>query len=266
VKVTAEDIAQLLASPPPRAVPPRVAKAVLVGRGIWFLPLFGLVFGGMGLLFTFLFFPWRFQDDWRLAADGVRTTPGVITAVTDAHMEINEVKVMKYRFAYTPDAGRRREGQCFTTGRRWTDRDTVTVRYLPAQPDLACVEGARLSKGGWGGSFVVIFPLVGGGLLYWFVADRRSKRRLLRTGLVAEVDVVSVENTNAKVNEQPVYKITISSPAGPGSQPVMVRRFNPPDVNLALKHFQDKQPVFVLYDPARPKRLIFPEALIDGGA
>jgi hypothetical protein len=265
VKVTAEDIAQLLASAPPRAVPPRVAKAVLGGRGAWVLPLFGLVFGGMGLLFTFLFCPWRFQDDWRLAADGARTAPGVITEVIRTSLSINESRVMEYGFDYTAEDGRHRRGRCFTTGEFWSNGAAVTVRYLSAEPDLACVAGARLSRGG-GGAFVLIFPLIGGGLLYWFLADRRSKRRLLRTGLVAEVDVVAVENTNARVNEQPVYKITVGSPAGTGGQPVMVRRFNPPDVNLALKHFQDKQPVFVLYDPAKPKRLLFPEALIDGGA
>ena len=264
MSITAEDIAQLLASAPPRQVPGPVAKAVLGGRASWFLPLFGLVFGGVGLLFTWLFFPWRFQDDRRLAGDTARATPGMITEVTKAHMEINEVPVMEYGFRYTLEDGRRRVGRCFTTGTRWTNNDRVTVRYLPAEPDLACVEGARLSKGGWGGSFVALFPLVGGAAMVWFIADRRGKRRLLREGLVAEVDVTAVANTNAKVNEQPIYRITLTSPA-PGGAPVTVSRFHPPDVELALKHFQDKQPVFVLYDPRKPKRLIFPEALIERG-
>lgn len=265
MKVTAEDVAQLLASAPPRQVPAHVAKAVMGGGTSWFLPLFGLIFGGMGLLFTVLFFPWRFADDWRLAADTARTTPGVITEVTKTNMSINKVRVREYGFRYTTEDGHLRQGRCYTTGEQWSINAAVKVRYLPAEPELACVEGARLSEGGWGGVFVVIFPIIGGGLIAWFVADRRRKRRLLQAGVVAEADVVSVDTTSAKVNNQDVYKIVLTAPALQGGRPLTVHRVNKPDVNLALKHFTEKQPIFVLFDPRKPKRMVFPEALIDGG-
>ena len=163
MKVTANDVAQLLASAPPRQVPAPVAKAVGGGRASWFLPLFGVVFGGMGLMFSVMFFPWRFRDDWQLAADGARTVQGLITEVTKTGMSINDVHVMEYGFRYTPEDGRPRQGRCFTSGERWTNNAPVAVRYLPANPDLACVEGARLSEGGGVGSFVLVFPLIGGG-------------------------------------------------------------------------------------------------------
>ncbi len=263
MKVTADDIAQLLASPPPRSVPAPVQQAVQGGGcASWFLPAFGLVFGGFGLIFVVVFFPWRFVDDFRLAASD-RTTPGEIRRVTPTNMTVNKTKVMEYAFAYTPADRRPREALCYTTGRRWSERETVTVRYLPDNPDVACVEGARLSQGGWIGVVVLIFPLIGGGLVAWFVLDRLRTRQVLRDGTVAEVDVISVDETTMKVNYQTVYRITFANPVQPGGPPITVRRVKKADVDLALKHARDRQPIFILYDPRKPSRVIFPEALIE---
>jgi hypothetical protein len=262
MQVTANDVVQLLAAAPPRRVPVQVYRAAASGRG-WGVPLFGAVFGAFGLLFTFVFFPWRFWDDWRLAADSAQTTAGVVQDVAKTNMSINKSPVIEYEFSYTPNIGGPRQGRCFSTGRTWAPRAVVVVRYLPSKPELACIEGARLSKGGWGGVFVVLFPLIGGAMVMWFVVDRRRRRWLLCQGQLAEVDVVSVDETTMKVNYQSVYRIVIQSPAFSSGQPVTIKRVNKADVSLALKRARDKQPVFVLYDPRHLKRVIFPEALID---
>jgi len=263
VKVTADDIAQLLAGSPPRKVPAHVVKAAQGGGGGWFLPLFGLAFGSFGMIFAVFFFPWRLADDWRVAAASA-TVQGVITEVRETNMSINDVEVMEYGFRFTPaESGQPREGRCYTSGKRWTKDAEVTVRYLPSTPDLACVEGARLTKGGAFGVFVIIFPLVGYGLVAFHVLSRRQTRRLLQDGLTAEVDIRAIEETNMTVNRQRVYRIIVSSPGQPGGPPVSINRVNRPDLELAERHVADKQPVFVLYDPRKPKRMIFPEALLD---
>lgn len=265
MKVTADDIAQLLASPPPRSVPAHMQRAVQGGGcASWFLPAFGLVFGGFGMIFVVVFFPWRFLDDFQLAASD-RTAPGEIRRVTPTNMTVNKTKVMEYTFAYTPADGQRREARCYTTGQRWTTGAAVTVRYLRDDPDVACIEGARLSQGGWVGLVALIFPLIGGSFVAWFVIDRRRTRRLLREGQVAEVDVISVTETLTTVNNQRVYRIDLANPAQASGPPVTVRRSRRADIDLARKHAGDKQPVFILYDPLKPSRVIFPEALIDAG-
>ncbi|SDR97359.1 DUF3592 domain-containing protein [Opitutus sp. GAS368] len=265
MKVTAEDIAQLLASPPPRQVPAHVAQAAAGGGKGGCLPLFGLVFGGFGMIFVVAFFPWRFLDDFQLAASD-RTAPGEIRRVVQTNMSLNKTHVVQYDFAYTPADGRVRVASCYTTGQRWATGAAVTVRYLRGSPEIACVEGARLSKGGWSGVFVAIFPLIGGGLVAWFFVGRRRTGRLLRSGLVAEVDVVSVEETNMTVNNQRVCRIVLAGPALAGGQPVTVKRVRKADIDLARKHAGEKQPVFILYDPRKVSRVIFPEALIDAEA
>jgi hypothetical protein len=266
MKLTADDVAQVLASSAPRQVPAHFAKAVSGGRSSWFFPLFGLAFGGFGMLFVVIFFPWRFMDDLRLDSDAARITKGAITEVRSTSMTINERRVMEYVFRYNAGDGQNRNGHCFTTGQRWQSNAEVTVRYLPAKPDVACIEGARLNEGSWGVAFVLVFPLVGAGLIGWYVVHRLNMRRLLREGIVTEVDVISVERTNTRVNDEYVYKIAIASPDLQNGQPIKVRRVDRRYIDLAQKRLQDKQPVYILYDPRNPRRVIFPEALIDSVA
>lgn len=262
MKVTADDIAQLLASSPPRKVPDHLAKAAK-GGGAWVGVLFGLFFGCFGMIFVVAFFPWRLGEELRLSLGSTRTVSGVVADAYETNMSVNDEKVYGYVVNYAADAGGKRAATCFTSGQRWTTGASVTVRYLASNSAIACIEGARLNKGGLGGSFVVLFPLIGFGIAGGIFLSRSRAKQLLREGVVAEVDVLAVDATNMRVNYQTVYKITVSSPTFASGQPVVIKRYNQPDVNLATQHALQKQPVFVLYDPRKPKRLIFPEALIE---
>lgn len=261
MQVTADDIAQLLASRPPRKVPAHVVAAARKGRAQWTTGLVGLVFALFGLVFVAVFFPWRALDEMQLATGDTRTVAGVVSGAKDTNMKVNGRLVREYRFTFTPPEGTPRTGVCFAHGAGWEENESVTVRYLAGNSDVACIDGARLDEAGLAAGLVVIFPLLGAGMLAWFVNQRRQIGRLLHEGVIAELDVLSVEATNMQVNKRPVYKITLSSP-GVGRQPVAVRRVNPADLTLVNRHREQKQPVFVLYDPRKPSRLIFPEALL----
>jgi hypothetical protein len=265
MKVTAEDIAQLLGSSP-REVPRQVKRAAMRTCARWRTAVSGMFFFGMGVLFTWAFFPWGFITEWRLSGAGAVTTPGMVRSVVDAKMKINGAKVMEYVFSYTPAGSPSREATCFTSGKKWDTGESVNVRYLTADPGLACIEGGRLSKGNWFGAIVIVFPLVGGALVGWFIMDRSRTRWLLREGQVAEVNIMSVKDTNQRVNGQTVYKIVIAGSALEGGQPITVKRINQAEVDLASDRLEKKQPVFVLYNPQRTKQMLFPEALIDGDA
>jgi hypothetical protein len=263
VKVTADDIAQLLASPPPRPVPAQVVKAARRGRASWGTALAGLFFGAFGMIFVVAFFPWRILDEWRLAGGAARTAEGVVRNAVISNMKVGGRRVMEFQFTFTPANGTAQSGACYATGSPWSAGDRVTVRYLPSDPDLACIEGARLNQAGAAGSFVILFPGVGLGMVAWFVAQRRQISRVLCEGLAAEADIQTVTATNMTVNKQRVYNIVLASPALNGGQPLTIKRLNPPDIQLAGERAEKKQPLFVLYDPRKPARLIFPEALID---
>jgi hypothetical protein len=262
VKVTADDIAQLLASSPPRNVPAHVAKAAKGGGAVLGV-LFGLAFGGFGMIFVVLFFPWRLGEELRLSFGTTLTVPGIVADAYPTSLSVNDEKVYGYLVSYAVDAGGPRTATCFTTGQRWSKGASVTVRYVPSNPAVACLEGARVNRGGFFGSFVVIFPLIGFGIAGGIFLARGRTARLLRDGVAAEVDVLAVDATNVRVNYQTVYKITVSSPNLANGQPVSVKRYNKADVDLATRYALQKQPVFILHDPRKPQRLIFPEALIE---
>jgi len=262
VKVTADDIARLLASAPPRQVSEHVVRAAKKEGVGWGTAVFGLLFGGFGLMFVGLFFPWSIASELELNALGRRTT-GVIMSQTETNMSVNETKVIAHRFQFTTEDKASHTAECYTTGPRWPNGATIEVRYLPQDPTVACIEGARLNKAGWAAAFIVVFPLIGFGLAGWTLRARRQTGQLLRTGLVAEVDILSVEATNMQVNKQPVYKIILTSPVQPGGEPMTIKRLNRADIDLADRHAKEKQPLFVLYDPRKPARLIFPEALLN---
>lgn len=262
VKVTADDIARLLASPPPRRVPAHVAQAIKAGKSSWAMVLFGLLFGSFGMIFVWVFFPWNLGDEMNLRRDGARTATGRVQSVNQTNMEVNEQRVYEYQFAYTPEDGTPRSAVCFATGRDWPEGRDVPVRYLPDQPQVALIEGASLNQGGLFGAFTIIFPVIGYGLAFGSLALRGDPTRLLREGAVAEVDVLAVEGTNMTVNNRLVHRITVSAPGAGGGPPVVLRRLDLADIALARRQVEQKQPLYVLYDPRKPTRMIFPEALL----
>jgi hypothetical protein len=260
VKVTADDIAQLLASAPPRQVPAHVLGVARGNRSNWSTALFGLFFGLFSVPFMWGFFPWHGLDELRLAAG--TTTPGTVTQVTKTNMRVNGRLVMEYGFTYAGASGRTYTGACYADAARWSEGAAITIRYVERTPELAKIEGARLDKAGWFGLFVIIFPGVGFGMVAWFVFHRIQAGRLLRDGRMAEVDIVSVEATNTQVNKQPVFAITMTAPHLPAGR-LTIKRLSQRDIALADRHLEQKQPLFVLYDPKKPKQMIFPEALLE---
>jgi hypothetical protein len=247
VKVTADDIAQLLASTPPRRVPDHVRQAAHNSRGFvyWFFPLFGLIFGGFGLVFVLMFFPWRFADEWRLSASDF-TAPGVVKALEEGNLEINDVAVWRYEFTFTTPEGTSHEGYSYITGSPWVEGDEVTIQYLASNPDVARIEGGRLDQGGWFAVMVLIFPAVGFGMVAIFFRTRRRTDRLLREGAVGEVDLLAVEPTMMDENRLPVFRIKFADPTNSGGGPVTIKRSAPAEVALVTKHLHEKQPLFTL--------------------
>ena len=197
--VSARDalLAAFLADPPPRRVPPELKRAAGRQGPSWFFGGFGLLFGGFGLFFAWMFFPWNIYRGWQLA--DAPTAPGRITAVSATGLRENKQRVYRYDFDFSPPAGGRVEGTCYTTGQRWNAGAPVTVRYKPDDPAWCCIEGARTSVGSALSALVLLFPAIGGSLVAWVVMARRRLSFLLEHGQVGQryfiVDDKSVPST-----------------------------------------------------------------------
>lgn len=264
VKVTADDIAQLLAAAPPRKVPAHVRRAAVAGRSIKGKMFVGGLFTVIGLFLSVFFFPWDWGKELRLAADSTETTMGTVTFISDTDVSINGRRVQEFWFEYAPAPGMRMQGKCYALEGTWEKWDTAEVQYLAGEPQQACLTGGRLTKTGIWGAWVILFPLIG----IWTIKMARNEQqrvlRLLIRGRVSQARINSVDETTAKENYQTVYRIVLTSPALGEGQPVTLKRINMKEVNLALRHARTEQPVYVLYDSRYPGEVLFPEAWIGG--
>jgi hypothetical protein len=249
-------LAELLAEPPPRhRISPELRKAALRQAAPWFWIPFGAIFAGMGLLFSVMFIPWKYAEDLKLK-DGGATAAGTVLGVTPTGMSINNTQVMRYEFEFRPAAGNVVRAECFTTGSRWHVGEKVTVRYLPGDPAVSVIEGARRSEGTLGVAFVLVFPFVGFGFIAWVLVSRRRVNGLLQRGQVTEALVTRIDETSFKINRQSVHAIALQGVDGAA---LTARHHEPAIVGFARERMATRQPVFVLYDPARPKRVLLPE-------
>jgi hypothetical protein len=137
----------------------------------------------------------------------------------------------------------------------------VQVRYRPEEPSVCCIEGARLNQAGWAAAGVAIFPLIGAALIVWPVMARRRVTRLLENGFLAEALVTSVEQTLLRVNNRYVHKIALQRTDSPDGGMFTVRQTSPDVIAFARDRMTANQPVYVLYDPVKPKHAMMPETL-----
>ena len=254
-----DQLAAVLAAPVPRRPPATLLRQVkneaasLIGVG------FGVFFAAFGSIFVALFFPWQLPFELRLKLPDVRTAEARIERVEATNFSINETRVRGYDFLFSTPDGAQIRGRCYTTGERWSEGAVATVRYVAGDPTVACLEGARLSQGGWIGLLVLLFPAVGVSVAGYSLLERRRAERMLIHGAVAELRVTAVESTKIQVNKRPLFRIALAPADAPGAEPRIERRSDARAVRFAMERLESGQPMFVLVDPKQPTRTLWIE-------
>jgi hypothetical protein len=165
---------------------------------------FGALFMIVGLLFTIPFLHgYRPIDDVRLALSQT-TARGVITRVGETNSTENDVEVYEYEFTFTSRREEKVTGRSYATGRLWSVEDDVTVEYIPEDPAIARIRGARSSTFSPWVLFVLIFPGVGAGLFLAAANSGLKQVWLLRNGIVADARILSSRPTGTTVNNNPI--------------------------------------------------------------
>ena len=116
-----------------------------------------------------------------------------------------------------------------------------------------------------GSAVVLIFPLVGGGIIFWVIHARRRMLWLLTNGTLGDFRVTGIEPTSVTINKQPQFKITLQRLDQADAAPHEVRWYQPALLTFARERQANGQAVFGLFDPAKSKRVILPEALMQAG-
>lgn len=251
------DRTAFLSSSPPRVVPVSISKAA-GSRGALGMRILGGAFLLLGLALAWAFFPERLHDEWKLKQGPVETAHGTIVAAEKTSLSLNKVKVYQYEFSYRPDSGQIRKGTAYTTGSRWNGGENVSVRFLASDPSIAAPVGARLGKSTPFCLLVLVFPVAGGALLIFSVLAAQRNTRILQNGNVATATVDSLEKTNVQINNQNVYKIRLTRMDNRSS--ILKRSHDESEIALLEEKRKAGEPVTILFDPDKPKHLLFPEA------
>jgi len=236
---------------PPRPVPLRVACRAM----------FGLT-GTLGAFFLLLgmLFVWIFAGDYqpiseaRLALSATATT-GIITSVDATGATENEVTVYVYEFTFrTPDE-QKHTGRSYTTGWQWSVEDRVNVEYVPGNPTIARIAGARRSQFSPFVLFVCIFP--GLGAIFFTASTIRGLRQtiLLRYGRTAGAQIISEQATGASINNVPVIAYVYEFDADDGESYLGKSR------SLPSGRIGDEAREPALYLPRNPKRSTLVDAI-----
>jgi len=258
-------LAALLAASPPRRVPPALQNAAHRQSRSTVFTVLGLLFLAFGLFGGWLIFPWGIGRDWQLNDGPTAHATGKVTYASATGLTVGASRsrpgnpVYAYYFSFIPAGGAETSGVSYTTGLRPWEGTNVDIEYFAADPAVARVAGSRNSQRTWSGLFPMavfaVLGLINVGSGWWL---RRNARRLLESGALGEALVQSVE----RIGSKGMYKITLLMTAAGHDGPLVVMRGLPAIIGFFTERLASKQPVFVLFDPAKPKRAIFPETLI----
>ena len=261
-------LAALIAAPPPRPVPPGLLRSARRQAAPMVLAFVGILMAGFGSFFAWMFFPWGFWHDWELDRGQTLHASGIVRDIRGTYLTIGGTRghpgprVVSNEFTFTPAGGQPASGECYTTGGRWLPGTRVDVEYLASDPSVARIVGSRTTCSTLkAGAATLFFPIIGLLIVAWPVALRRRAGWLLRNGELGEATVQEVKETLMTRNKRRVYRITLLRKAASGDVPLIVRRSQPDLVAFFQSRLESRQPVYVLFDPARPARALFPEAL-----
>jgi hypothetical protein len=215
----------------------------------------GAIFLIMGLVFTLIFTGgFRPIDELRLAL--FRTTArGIVTSVSDTNATENDVPVYEYGFAFASRREEKVAGRSYSTGKQWSVEDTVTIEYVPEDPAIARIQGARLSEFMPWVLFVLIFPAVGAVFFGSAAIGGWRQVALLRCGQVADARILSTRPTGMTVNDIPVVEYSYEIRTGTGET------FTGSAKALSNDRIGDEECEPALYLPSNPDRSTLVDAI-----
>ncbi len=246
--------AELIARPPPRAVPFAARLAVMAGplgsQIAWFF-LVGFVF-----IFVIMDGPASWARLFR-SQDDEQTVTGRVTDVRKLDSRELSVPVYQYLIDYE-FAGRSYQSGSFTRGRKYSEGEEVPIVVSADRPDRGAIVGARPSELTWWHSAIplgVVLLLVLG--LLGMYRHGVHVAWLLRHGVAATARRGEAAHQTRHEDEQ-VPSMTTRHQFSVQGASYRARRYSPG------QRSRGPDEVTVLYDPRRPKRNVLLSSQLEG--
>ncbi len=229
-------------TPPPRHVPLSL-RIVNTFNGLaqagWAIFGFGMIFVWVFTAnadFSFL----NFRGPYEIAI-------GRVTRVEKTNASENKQPIHAHHYEY-PVGLMRLSGTSYATGRELSSGEVVTVEYDGADPTRSRIEGMRRAMFSPFVLFVVIFPLVGLGILIPSTIMGRRRSSLLRNGYFTTGTLKSKSPTNMTVNRRRVFALTFEFVARDGRHHETVAH------SSQTERLEDEAQEPLLYDLDNPSK------------
>ncbi|MEL6847708.1 MAG: DUF3592 domain-containing protein, partial [Bacteroidota bacterium] len=168
-------------SPPPRSLS-LLSRLIILTRGTvqqmgWFFLCFGMIFFWV----FFMNSEARYWFEWT----SWEAQQGEITAISATSSYVNEQRVMEYTYRYTWD-GEVSLGSGFGPAGMYQTGANCPIEVNPSDGLESRLVGARRATFPAWAAFVVLFPLIGLGMILYAFRQNFKRIDLLRYGLLAK--------------------------------------------------------------------------------
>lgn len=222
----------------PRATVWRLFLSGTINQICWLVLGIGMIFFWMMLFNVDLSF-----IDY---AGNVERVTGSITDSHETNVSINDETVIVNSYRFIASDGRPFEDFSYATGRWYPDGARVTIEYPAGKPQLSRIQGMRRKPFGPLGLLFGLGPAAG--LLFAYLRVRKLLRikHLLQHGQLSTGVLVDKTATSARVNDEPVYKLTFAFTDDDGREHHVVHKTH------RTEALEDDNEERLLYDPLHP--------------
>jgi hypothetical protein len=130
------------------------------------------------------------------------------------------------------------------------------------------VHAVSYDQGPWVGdrligllAFGITFPLLGIPICLFSLRHRHINGRLLKHGMVVDAVVLGVEKTSVTINDQQQYRLEVRFTTQMGHQQAHCHIYGR-EGHAARELVGSEQTARILYDPLKPRRLLWAESLL----
>ncbi len=258
--VTLNEIDEFLRQSTPRNIPANIRECLLPICAFQSYIILGGVLLGFVLLFFVIFFSWNVATEMILDTAQSSQSEALVTTVEDTSMRVNKRQVKRVKYEFTTRQEQKSQGYSYFTRDIPAVDSRRTVSYLTSNPKLNRLEGGRLNPTGYWGFLIAILPTAGLVFVLATLGYRRNKMRVLRLGQFELAQVQSIEATNVIVNKQRRFIISMDIPSQRDLGPFVHYGYGR-EVDLAQQRKDSSEPLGVLFDPAKPSRMIIIDSL-----
>lgn len=212
----------------------------------------GVIFLALGLPLL-LFLGHGVTTDIAIAVAGKPSTATVVGTRTITSVEVNDRHPIEIKYRYEVSGEKYEEASYTTDGdiaSSATDGASIPIEIVPSLPSWSRMKGTTSSKMGMGILFLLIFPAVGGGLLFAAVRSNRREIRAFRDGTAIKGLVKSrAFDHTTEVNGKNPFVVTWEFQV---DGTTYTGKLSNMDRGVLERALPDAE-VTVLYDPKDPK-------------